>query len=151
MFADCGMTVPYDNALRGLHLLQEGSCDLAHGSRELPESVIVRAKDPDRQVLSSLFRRLVIRWLHIPERLTDTQCGFKIYRGDVARRLYASCETEGFLFDIEIILRALNEGLTIREFPVEWSCDRDSRLGLRRNAGEILRDLIRLKRMAVRR
>jgi dolichyl-phosphate beta-glucosyltransferase len=151
MFADSGMTVPYDNALKGLRLLQGGSCDLAHGSRELPESIIVRDKDPDRKILSALFRMMTIHWLHIPGELTDTQCGFKLYRGNVARRLYASCETDGFLFDIEIILRALNEGLRIREFPIEWSCDRDSRLGLRRNAREIFRDLIRLKSLALRR
>jgi dolichyl-phosphate beta-glucosyltransferase len=151
MFADSGMTVPYDNALKGLRLLQEGICDLAHGSRELPGSVIVRDKDPDRKLLSALFRKITFSWLRIPGELTDTQCGFKLYRGDVARRLYASCETDGFLFDIEIILRALNEGLRIREFPIEWSCDRDSRLGLRRNAGEILRDLVRLKSLSLRR
>jgi dolichyl-phosphate beta-glucosyltransferase len=151
MFADSGLTVPFDNALRGLRLLQDGTCDVAHGSRELPESVILRDRDPDRKVISSLFRRLAIFWLHIPPSLTDTQCGFKLYRGDVARRLYAVCETEGFMFDIEIILRALKDGLTIQEFPLEWSCDRDSRLGVRRNAREIVKDFIRLKRMAVRR
>ena len=151
MFADSGMTVPFDNALRGLRLLREGRCDLAHGSRELPESVIVRDKAGDRKVLSTLFRRLATSWLHMPASLTDTQCGFKLYRGAVARRLYASCETDGFMFDVEIILRALNEGLTIREFPIEWSCDRDSRLGLRRNAAEIIRDMWRLRKLAVRR
>ena len=151
LFADSGMTVPFDNALRGLRLLQDGTCDLAHGSRELSESVILRDRDPDRKAISLLFRRLAIFWLHIPSSLTDTQCGFKLYRGDVARRLYTVCETEGFMFDIEIILRALNEGLRIREFPLEWACDRDSRLGVRRNAGEILKDFMKLRRMAVRR
>jgi len=151
LFADSGMTVPFDNALRGLRLIQDGTCDMAHGSRELSGSVIVRDKDPDRRVLSSLFHRLAILWLHIPPTLTDTQCGFKLYRGDLARRLYGACETEGFMFDIEIILRALNEGLTIREFPLEWSCDRDSRLGVRRNAAEILKDFLKLRRLAVRR
>jgi dolichyl-phosphate beta-glucosyltransferase len=150
MFADSGMTVPYANALRGLHLLQESGCDIAHGSRELPGSVIIRDRDSDRRLISSSFRRVAALWLGIPRSLTDTQCGFKLYRGETARRLYSSCETEGFLFDIEIILRALREGLTIREFPVEWSCDRDSRLGVRRNAGEIIRDLIRLRALAVR-
>lgn len=151
MFADSGLTVPFDNALRGLRLLKGGTCDLAHGSRELRESVIVREKDRDRKILSSLFRQLVKRWLRVPASLTDTQCGFKLYKGDVARRLYASCETAGFMFDVEIILRALHEGLTIREFPVQWSCDRDSRLGLRRNTLEILRDAVRLRKLAVRR
>jgi len=38
MFADSGLTVPFENALRGLRLLQEGTCELAHGSRRLPGS-----------------------------------------------------------------------------------------------------------------
>jgi dolichyl-phosphate beta-glucosyltransferase len=150
LFADCGMTVPYDNALRGLPLLQEGICHLAHGSRELPESEIRRHRDPDRKIFSALFHVLVKRWLHLPASLTDTQCGFKLYRGDIARRLYSECQTDGFMFDIEIILRALSSGLAIREFPVQWTCDRDSRLGFRRNAGEIVRDLARLRRTLVR-
>ena len=150
MFADSGMTVPYSNALRGLRLLQVEGCDLAHGSRELPNSIIVRDKRRDRKILSSLFRTVATRWLHLPDDLTDTQCGFKLYRGEVARRLYTSCKTDGFLFDVEIILRALAGGLRICEFPVEWSCDRDSRLGLRRNAVEILKDLGRLRKLAVR-
>jgi dolichyl-phosphate beta-glucosyltransferase len=149
MFADSGMTVPYDNALRGLRLLRDGSCHLAHGSRHLPESKIVRDRDSDRKAVSSLFRTVAALWLGLPHTLSDTQCGFKMYRGEVARRLYAASTTDGFLFDLEIILRALREGLSIREFPVEWSCDRDSRIGLRRNALEVLRDLVRLRPLKV--
>ncbi len=149
MFADSGKTVPFDNALRGLALLQNGECDLAHGSRELPGSVIRQERDRDRQILSVLFHTLVLRWLHIPPSLTDTQCGFKIYRAEIARELYSECRIDGFMFDIEIILRALRRGLRILEFPIEWTCDRNSRLGIARNAGEILRDLIRLRPLAI--
>src|SRR5512140_3158977 len=39
MFADSGLTTPYDNALRGLALISSGRCELAHGSRRLPESI----------------------------------------------------------------------------------------------------------------
>jgi hypothetical protein len=87
--------------------------------------------------------------LRIPARLTDTQCGFKLYRGDVARRLYSECATDGFMFDIEIILRALHHGFRIAEFPVEWTCDRDSRLGIRRSGRSVLRDLHRLRQTLV--
>lgn len=149
LFADSGLTVPFENALAGLRLVREGRADLAHGSRGLPGSVIRRDRDLDRKVISRLFHVLVVRWLHIPARLTDTQCGFKIYRGDVARQLYDECTTEGFMFDVEIILRALQHGFRIAEFPVEWTCDRDSRLGIRRSARAVLRDMYRLRRTLV--
>jgi len=146
MFADSGLTIPYDNALRGLRILQDGSAELAHGSRELPSSVISRNRDWDRTIISRGFRTAMAMWMHIPRSLTDTQCGFKLYRGDIARQLYAECRTDGFMFDIEIILLALRHGYRIAEFPVEWTCDRDSRLGIRRNSKEILHELVLIRR-----
>jgi dolichyl-phosphate beta-glucosyltransferase len=149
MFADCGCTVPLDNALAGLRLLREQRCDLAHGSRHLAGSIIRRDRDWDRRMLSAAFHAFVIHWMGLPASLTDTQCGFKLYRGDVARTLYTQCSTDGFMFDIEVILRALREGFRITEFPVEWSCDRDSRLGLRHSARQVLKELLHLKRTLV--
>jgi len=81
----------------------------------------------------------------IPGGLSDTQCGFKIYRGDVARRLYGQCRTEGFMFDIEVLLRALHLGCRVIEFPVEWRCDLDSRLHPTRDGGSAFAELRRIK------
>lgn len=149
LFADSGLTVPFENALTGLRLLREGSAELAHGSRKLPGCVIHRDRDWDRKLISRLFHGFVLHWMRIPPHLTDTQCGFKLYRGDVARQLYAECTTDGFMFDIEIILRALQHGFRIVEFPAEWTCDRDSRLGIRRSALSVFKDLLRLRRTLV--
>lgn len=77
---------------------------------------------------------------------TDTQCGFKLYKGDVARELYAECMTEGFLFDVEIILRAQRAGYRIKEFPIEWTCDLDSRLHPVRNSVELFREMMIIRR-----
>ena len=85
--------------------------------------------------------------LGVPRELTDTQCGFKIYRGDVARELYGQCVTDGFLFDIEIILRAVKKGYRIGEFPVQWVCDRDSRLSVARTPWPVLAELRALRRV----
>lgn len=145
MFADSGLPVPYDNALRGLQLLQQGKCELAHASRRLRASLIKKAQPWQRRLFSTLFRWAMILFYKIPSRLTDTQCGFKIYRGDVARALFSECFTEGFMFDLEIILRALQHGYRIAEFPVEWTCDRDSRLSVTRSPQRIVSELLAIK------
>lgn len=150
MFADSGGCVPYENALRGLEMLKSGSCDLAHGSRKLRESSIQRRQAWYRRILSRIFRRVIIRALKVPAELTDTQCGFKMYRGDVARKLYSECITDGFMFDVEIIMKARRGGYRIREFPIEWTSDRDSRLSLTRNAGCVLRELLMIRRTLAR-
>lgn len=150
MFADSGGCVPYENALRGLEMLKGGSCELAHGSRKLPESRIQRPQAWYRRILSRIFRWVIVRAMKIPAGLTDTQCGFKLYRGDVARTLYSSCITDGFMFDVEIIMRASKANYRIREFPIEWTSDRDSRLSLTRNAGRVLRELLTIRRILAR-
>jgi len=146
MFADSGLTVPFENALKGLRLLQEGRCELAHGSRRLPGSVMRKEQDWDRKIMSRLFQEVVVRWMRLPRHLTDTQCGFKLYRADIARGLYAECLTEGFMFDVEIIIRAVNHGYRIVEFPVEWTCDRDSRISIRRSSRHILKEVRFIRR-----
>jgi dolichyl-phosphate beta-glucosyltransferase len=151
MFADCGLCIPYDNVLIGLALLKNGTCDLAHGSRRHIQSAILRGQPWHRRLLSRTFKATVRTVLGVPRDLTDTQCGFKIYRGDVARELYGQCVTDGFLFDIEIILRAVKKGYRIREFPVQWVCDPDSRLSVTRTPWPVLAELFALRRAMARR
>jgi hypothetical protein len=60
--------------------------------------------------------------------------------------MYGECISDGFMFDVEIIMRALKKGYRIKEFPVEWTCDRDSRLSPVRNFKEVVLELINIKR-----
>jgi len=146
MFVDSGLCVPYANALSGLRMIKNGICDIAHGSRLLPGSKIVKPHRWSRQFSSWLFRKLLKVWMHIPADLTDTQCGFKMYQGEIARALYNQCTTDGFMFDIEIILRALKQGYRIKEFPIDWTADHDSRLSQMRMPLHVLSELRRLKK-----
>ena len=145
MFADSGCCVPYGNALEGLNMLKSGVCNIAHGSRKMRESQIKKAQSLYRRICSAIFHWLMIYVMKIPSEFTDTQCGFKIYKGDVARKLYSQCVTDGFMFDVEIIMRAQKQGYRIKEFPVEWTCDRDSRLSPRRSLRKVISELISIK------
>ncbi len=145
MFADSGSCVPYDNTLRGLELIKSGQCDIAHGSRKLADAEIIRDQGLYRHICSGLFRFFIVKVTKVPAQLTDTQCGFKIYRGDVARYLYGECISDGFMFDIEIILRAMKQGYKIKEFPVYWTCDRDSRLSPAKSIRRILGELLKIR------
>lgn len=128
-------------------LIADGACPIVHGSRKLPGSKILVRQPLPRRVLSLLFQRLSRLLLPIPGQLTDTQCGFKFYNRDAAQALYGECMLDGFLFDLEIILRAQNQGLTIREIPIDWSCDRDTRLRLQNNFLQMGKELLSLYRI----
>ncbi|MFQ5637437.1 MAG: glycosyltransferase [bacterium] len=145
MFADSGCCVPYNNVLNALTLLKNDNCDIAHGSRKLEHSRIHVPQVWYRRIYSMLFRWLIIVVMKVPSELTDTQCGFKIYRGDLARKLYGECVTDGFMFDVEILLRARRRRYHIKEFPVEWSADRDSRLAQTLSLKGLFTELMNIK------
>jgi len=146
MFVDSGYCVPFEDILRGLQLLKDRACDIAHGSRKMRGCHIERTQSLYRRICSKIFHWFVIHYMKVSAEFTDTQCGFKIYKGDVARHLYGECITNGFMFDVEIILRAQKEGYRIKEFPVDWTCDRDSRLSPTRSSWRVLSELITIKR-----
>jgi dolichyl-phosphate beta-glucosyltransferase len=144
MFADAGLCVPYDVALIGLTMLNLQMCDVAIGSRRMRGSV--RRQQPlYRRIGSKVYSWVIHTIMGVPWYISDTQCGFKIYRGDVARRLYARSFTDGFMFDIEIILRSLAEGYQMLEFPVLWSNDPDTRYDPIRGTWKNFLDLMAIR------
>jgi dolichyl-phosphate beta-glucosyltransferase len=145
MFADAGLCVPFEDAFQGLAMLDAESCDLAHGSRSDPKTVVVRVQPLWRQVGSKMFRSFIYMVMGIPRTIGDTQCGFKLYRADVARDLYADLFTAGYMFDIEIILRAVKRGYRIAGFPVRWSNDADSRYHPIKGTIQVLQQLAKIR------
>jgi len=128
LFIDSGNCVPFDDILPGIQAVQKREADMAHASRYMSGSVITIPRKFHRQFFSWLFRRFIHLNARFPGHLTDSQCGLKIYRAAVAKTLYSELTTNGFLFDIEIILRSVEAKLIIKEFPIHWTPDPDSRL-----------------------
>jgi glycosyltransferase involved in cell wall biosynthesis len=149
LFIDSGLCIPYGDLAAGIEWIRGGECEIAHASRRLAESVIIRPPKRTRRLSSWLFRQFVFRAFNLPVELTDTQVGCKIYDGRIARELYGACRSEGFAFDVEIILRAVRDRCRIREFPVHWTSDPDTRLSLLRTAGKMVMELSALKFQAV--
>jgi glycosyltransferase involved in cell wall biosynthesis len=97
-------------------LLHRG-VDLAVGSRALGASVTYERHNRVRVVGASAYRYLTRK---VDPGIHDSQCGFKLMRGDLARRVFASTRCNGFSFDVELIGRFQREGAVVEEFPVVW-------------------------------
>jgi hypothetical protein len=74
--------------------------------------------------------------------ITDTQCGFKFFQGDVAHRLFSIQQIDGYMYDIEILCIAKKLGYRIQQVPIRWRDDGDSRLQLVRGNLRNMRDLL---------
>ena len=145
LFADSGTCVPYTNAIKQIERIRSGDLDMAMASRRLKETRILKDRSRKRRMLSWLFRKAAITITGLPRRITDSQCGFKLYKGQIARKLFDECKTRGYLFELEIILRALQSGYRVEEFPVAWSCDLDTRLRPGSDAFGVLKELFKVR------
>ncbi len=150
IYADSGTCVPYRDSLPWIRGIRAGELDIAMASRRLKGTVIRADRPLRRRILGRAFHLAAIVIVGLPRRITDSQCGFKVYAGKVARDLYAGLETPGFLFELEIILKALRLGYRVEEFPMTWTCDLDTRLRPGSQARSLLRELLAVRR-AVRR
>jgi dolichyl-phosphate beta-glucosyltransferase len=145
MFMDSGQNVPVKFINSGIKLVEQENCDILIGSRYLPTSVIKKKLIWYRQLTSIVFRKVVKWYLKLPLPISDSQCGYKFFKGDLARNLFSDCQSNGFIFDLELILLAQKKEYKICEFPIEWRCDRDSRLSLSRAFLPIFKELRELK------
>jgi glycosyltransferase involved in cell wall biosynthesis len=63
-----------------------------------------------------------------PLRLRDTQCGFKLYPADIARFLFSHQQSVGWAHDVELLYRAHQHEIPIRDMPVKWDTQSGSKI-----------------------
>ncbi len=127
-FTDADNKTPIAEFDKVRPLLDAGH-DLVIGSRGLRDSHIERQQPLYRRVGSRGFAL----FMHVAVGLrgvVDTQCGFKFFRGDVARDLFAVQQIDGYMYDVEILYLARCRGYRLGQVPVRWRDDGDSRLQL---------------------
>ncbi|MBF0384160.1 MAG: hypothetical protein HQL69_24370, partial [Magnetococcales bacterium] len=93
--------------------------DAAIGSRREPSSIVIKSgKRNDR---GKLFIYIWKRLLPILANVIDSQCGFKAFRADVARKILTNLTEKQFAFDIELLLKTeLNRSKSITNIPIAW-------------------------------
>ncbi|MBS1724670.1 MAG: glycosyltransferase family 2 protein [Armatimonadetes bacterium] len=125
------------------------AADIAIGSRPLKESNLEVRQPWHREMLGRAFnfavQLLAIKGIH------DTQCGFKLFKRDVAREVFVRCKLDGFSFDFEALMAARDLGYSIAEVPVRWRHQEGSKVVLMRDGPRMLRDLVKLRLAGKRR
>lgn len=96
----------------------ELGADVVIASRPLKASHLVRRQPLYREMAGRMFNLAV--QLFAVWGIRDTQCGFKLFRGETARRLFSMSVRDGWDFDIEILYLARRLGYRIVEVPVHW-------------------------------
>jgi dolichyl-phosphate beta-glucosyltransferase len=79
-------------------------------------------------------------------KLSDSQCGIKGFRHDIAKKIFSNCEVDRFAFDLEVIMLAMKLGAKIAEMPVKIINHRESTVHVLRDSVKMLRDVRSMKK-----
>jgi dolichyl-phosphate beta-glucosyltransferase len=143
LFMDADGATPLDEITKLRAKLDEGS-PIAIGSRIV--------QDPGKtMVVTSFHRKFIGRAfaaivnLFGVSGIGDTQCGFKMFRGEAVKDIFSRQKLNGFAFDVEILFLARKLSLEISEVPVNWENKEGSKVNLVLDSLRMLRDVLKLK------
>ena len=142
IYNDADGSTPASEIERLLAAIEQGA-DVAIGSRALycPETHVER--NLGRAVAGRVFAALVNAWT-VPG-IADTQCGFKLFRHDVAKRIFDIQRLNGFAFDVEVLRIASVLGYRVAEVPVNWTHIGGSKVSVARDSLRMVYDVVRVR------
>lgn len=143
LITDTDLSAPIKEVDKLIGALKEGR-DVAIGSRAVREQGCDVQQSPRRWFAGRVFN-WIVRSTMLPG-LWDTQCGFKCFRREAAKKLFSIQKEDGFIFDVEILFLARRLGYKIKEVPVMWRESGSSHVRLARDSTAMLRALSNIKK-----
>ncbi len=143
LFTDCDLAYGTDVIGEALDLFRKTGADAVIGSRAIHPNGY-EGYTAIRKAASKIYLKTLARYAGFS--LSDSQCGFKAFRGDLCRSIFSSCTTDGWSFDFEVLMRAKRSGAKIEEMPVKVLRHGNSRIRLVRDSLKMLGDVRRLKK-----
>lgn len=148
LFSDADLSTPIEDLDKLMPYFAQGY-DVVIGSRALKDSKILLKQPGLRQSMGKIFN-LIVRLLGLAT-ISDTQCGFKCFTRDAARKIFELQRYKGFCFDVEILYLAKFLGYRIKDIPVTWTNRIDSRVGIIKDSLKMFFDLFKIKADILRR
>ena len=146
LFSDADLSSPIEESSKLFTAIAAGA-DVAIGSRWLRAELQTQRQPPLRQIYGRMFNVALRIVLGLSFR--DTQCGFKAFRRDAARRIFALQKIERWGFDPEILFLARKLGYRTVEVPVRWAHSAGTRLHPLRDGMRMVFDIFHIRWNAI--
>jgi dolichyl-phosphate beta-glucosyltransferase len=140
LLTDADLSAPIEELPVLARAASRGS--VAVGSRAVERHLIEVPQPRHRDLMGRTFN-LILRGLKLT-RIRDTQCGFKLFPGGLARALAGVQRLDGFAFDVELLLLADAWGFKVHEVGVRWNHIEASRVMAVKHSTEMFGDTLRL-------
>lgn len=127
LFTDADNSTPINQVEKMWPEFKKGF-DIVIGSRDIKGAVLDPPQPWIRKIILGegfkLFRKIIVDLWEIK----DSQCGFKAFTKSAAEKIFPKCKINRFAFDPEILVIAKKLGYKIKEIPVYWRNDPESKV-----------------------
>ena len=141
LISDADLSTPIEELLRLRPHLRD--VPIVIGSRATRDAEITSRQPLYRELMGKTFNKM-IRLAGVWG-INDTQCGFKLLDGDVARHLFQLMITPGFAFDVELVWLARRLGFAVREVGIRWHNSPSSRVQPLLDPPKMLWEILRFR------
>jgi dolichyl-phosphate beta-glucosyltransferase len=142
LLTDADLSAPIEELEKLWNRVKDGAAEVAIGSRALDRSLIGVHQPGFRENAGKVFN--LVMQIFIGLHIRDTQCGFKLFRDDVAKAVFERQQIERFGFDVEALFVAQKLGFRIAEIPVRWNHVEGSKVGMLNGAQSFV-DLAKIR------
>jgi dolichyl-phosphate beta-glucosyltransferase len=142
LVTDADLSTPIEELEKLEDALKAGA-GVAIGSRSVNGSRVEIAQPIYRVAMGKVFN-LIVQAVLLPG-IWDTQCGFKLFRADVARPVFAALTTDGFGYDPEVLFLAKRRGVRIAEVPVVWRNSAPTKVMPIRSSFDMFKHVVRVR------
>ena len=112
-----------------------------YGSREHKNSIV---KASIYRILLGFFFKKLIKYM-FKIKLSDTQCGFKVFNKSYSKKIFKMIKSYRFAFDVELTILLNKNGIKIIELPLKWTHKTGSKLSIFKDAPRMIFDIILIK------
>ncbi len=126
-----------------IHAIRVKEFDVVIGDRGLQASNYFTKISSQRRLGSGFFTFIVGRF--ITTGISDTQCGLKGFRKNVAADLFGKSRINGFTFDVELVYISLKRNYDIKKIPVNLRSQDGNSVNIFKHGFKMVLDLFILK------
>jgi dolichyl-phosphate beta-glucosyltransferase len=142
LVTDADLSTPIEE-LEKLEAALKAGAGVSIASRSVKGSRI-EVPQPIYRVLMGKAFNLIVQIALLPG-IWDTQCGFKLFRADVAHPVFAALTTDGFGYDPEVLYLAKRRGVRIAEVPVVWRNSAPTKVMAIRSSLDMFKHVVRVR------
>ena len=142
LVADADLSAPINQFEKLYDELKKGY-EIVIGSRSTKDAEVIIAQPLKRVITGKVYNLLVIFFLGLNYK--DTQCGFKLFDGEIIRNIIEVCKINNFSIDVEILFLAKSFNLKVFEKGIVWKNNTFSKVSLIKDPLIMFLDLFRIR------